>query len=284
MLRRVVNSYQHHTKPTKVFVSAYASYLSIWNLDFLRLVLLTILLASKHINHSNALCRLHYSSVPPGSHHPYLHTIVKLHYHNFRPVVWVSQPFIKCSTYFKRQWDIHNSLVNAFATFLLLSYVKLLSVSIDILLPSLLWEPSYACRGPVVFYDGTLDYFGREHLPYAILAITVLLVFTLFPILLLCVYPCGWFQRLLNKYHLQRQALNTFIDAFQGSFKDGTNGTRDCRCFAALFLIIRVVAYLLPGLSLIVLSYSLLVVALLLMGVMLSLFSPYKNSLYIRFS
>ena len=76
------------------------------------------------------------------------------------------------------------------------------------------------------------------------------------------IYPCGWFQRLLNKYHLQRQALNTFIDAFQGSFNDVTNGTRDCRCFAALFLIIRVVTYLLLGLPLIVLSYSLLVDAL----------------------
>ena len=180
--------------------------------------------------------------------------------------------------------QIVNSLVNAFETFLLLSYVKLLSVSIDILLPSLLWEPSYACRGLVVFHDGTLDYCGREYLPY--MPFWPSQFFWCSHSSPSCssvsIYPCGWFQRLLNKYHLQRQALNTFIDAFQGSFNDVTNGTRDCRCFAALFLIIRVVAYLLLGLPLIVLSYSLLVDALLLMGVMLSLFSPYKNSLYTK--
>ena len=33
--------------------------------------------------------------------------------------------------------------------------------------------------------------------------------------------------------------LHAFMDAFQGCYKDGTNGTRDCRYFAGLQLVLR---------------------------------------------
>ena len=39
-----------------------------------------------------------------------------------------------------------------------------------------------------------------------------------------------------------------FMNIFQGCFKDGTEGTKDCRYFAAVYLIIRVVVYLELGL------------------------------------
>ena len=57
-------------------------------------------------------------------------------------------------------------------------------------------------------------------------------------------YPCQCFSRFLNSYHLQRKALQTFMDAFQGCYKDGTNGTKDCRYFSALYPIARVVAFI----------------------------------------
>ena len=137
----------------------------------------------------------------------------------------------------------------AFATFLLLSYVKFLSVSFDILMPTLSWDMENTMQPPVLYYDGTVEYFGKDHvhLPYALLALAVLLVFTFLPILLLCVYPCHCFQRVLNRYHLSSQTLHTFMDTFQGGFKDGTNGTRDCRYFAAVYLIVRVALYISLG-------------------------------------
>ena len=129
--------------------------------------------------------------------------------------------FARC----RRQWDIQNSLLDAFETFFLLSYVKFLSVSFDILMPTFSWDMKSTMQSPVVYYDGTLEYFGLEHLPYALLAFAVLIVFTFCPILLLCVYPCHWFHRCLNTYHLSSPALHTFMDTFQGSYKDGTNGS-----------------------------------------------------------
>ena len=149
-------------------------------------------------------------------------------------------------------------------------------------MPCPIWNTSATLQWPVVYYDGTMEYLGREHLPYAILAISVLLVFTLFPILLLCLYPCRCFQRLLNKCHLQRQLLNTFVDAFQGSFKNGTNGMGDYRYFAAVFLITRVLAYMLLGVSMTLLSNSGLIALLMGVVIILALFSPYTNALYTK--
>ena len=125
-----------------------------------------------------------------------------------------------------------------------------------------------------------MEYFGQEHLPYALLAFTVLIVFTFFPILLLCVYPCRCFHRCLNRYHLSSPALHTFMDTFQGSFKDGTNETRDCRYFSAIYLMTRVVLYLSVGIS--TFNTSTISGVLLVVFVLLAVFQPYKESLYNR--
>ena len=41
------------------------------------------------------------------------------------------------------------------------------------------------------------------------------------------------------------QALHALVETFQGCYKDGTNGTRDCRYFAGLYFILRIVAIIL---------------------------------------
>ena len=63
------------------------------------------------------------------------------------------------------------------------------------------------------YYEGNVKYFGTEHLPFAVLAIAVLLVFNFLPILLFCLYPCRWALRCLNSCYLRHQALHTFMDA-----------------------------------------------------------------------
>ena len=170
--------------------------------------------------------------------------------------------------------------MDAFATFLLLSYVKFLSVSFDILTPTILWDSRGVRQPTVLYYNGMVKYFSREHLPYAILAITVLLVFTLLPILLLCLYPCHCFQRFLNSCHLRNQAVHIFMDAFQGCYKDGTNGTRDCRCFAAIYLITRTAIHLSFAVSSVLFTNSIFIAVLATVVLLLSVFHPYKVKCY----
>ena len=255
------------------FMSIYSSCFSIWNLDFFRLVYTPFCL---HPNTSTLkMLSLDYIiAAYPLALIILTYTLVRLHYHNCTLVVWLWRPFIGCFARCRRQWDIQNSLVDAFATFLLLSYVKFLSASFDILMPTFSWDIESTVQPLVVYYDGTIAYFGKEHLPYALLALAVLLVFTFCPILLLCLYPCRCFQRFLNRYHLSSQTLHTFMDTFQGGFKDGTNGNRDCRYFAAVYLIVRVALYISLGVTIVTFNISMINGVLLLFALLLVMFQP----------
>ena len=86
--------------------------------------------------------------------------------------------------------------------------------------------------------DPHIHYFSPRHLPYVAPAITIIVILGVLLPLLLILYPtcCG------SRYFGGR-VVKTFIEAFQGSYKDGTNGTRDYRAVSALYLVCRVVIW-----------------------------------------
>ena len=101
---------------------------------------------------------------------------VSLH-DRFSIIVWLWSPFYKCFLCLRREWDIRNSLIDAFATFILLSYVKILNTSIDLLAPVTLYsDKSNVVSQLYLNIDGTIEYFGEEHRPYAILAIVMITI------------------------------------------------------------------------------------------------------------
>ena len=148
----------------------------------------------------------------------------------FKPVIWLF-------TRLNYRWNASSSLVEAFATFILLSYVKVINTSFDILMPTQFYNVSGQVVGLYVYYNGSLEYFGRDHLPYAVLAIFMFTTFNLMPLLLLCLYPCRCFQSCLNCCRLNSQVLRTFIDAFQGCYKFEPY---DCRYWATFYLFLRI--------------------------------------------
>ena len=165
--------------------------------------------------------------------------LIELHAHNVRFMVWAWKPFHRCFARFRQQWNIKTSVIDAFATFLLLSNIKLLSLSTDLLTPTYVYSMNGSVVDIYLYYDASIEYFGKKHFPYAILALFVVLTFILFPLLLLLLYPMRCFQQCLGLCGVRWHALHIFIDAFQGCYKDGTNGTRDCRYFAAMYLFLR---------------------------------------------
>jgi len=66
-------------------------------------------------------------------------------------------------------WDICNSLIGAFATFLLLSYIKFLSVSADLLYPTDLYTCTINMNctkfSQRLYYNASIEFFGPQHLP-----------------------------------------------------------------------------------------------------------------------
>ena len=182
---------------------------------------------------------------------------------------------------FRREWNIRNSLVDAFATFFLLSYVKILSVSMDLLMPVPLYDPQGHVQPQLyLFNQGDVAFLSSQHLPYACLAMFFLLIFILLPILLLFLYPCSCFQVCLNRTGCSCQLLHTFIDTFQGHYKNGTNGTRDLRFFSGLYLLLRVVVYASTVLSYQFGSYAYTTIIIAVLSVSVALAQPYKEYIY----
>ena len=148
----------------------------------------------------------------------------------WKPVAWL---MLKAN----RNFGIKRTLIKAFGTFILLSYVKVLNTSVDILMPVQVYNASGTVVGAYTYYNGPLEYFGHEHLPYAFLAIFMFATFNLAPFLLLCLYPCRCFQSCLNCCRLNSQVLRTFMDTFQGCYKFEPY---DCRYFSGFYLFLRV--------------------------------------------
>ena len=247
----------------------------VWNLDFFRtLIPHTICLKVDTLQ----VLALDYSiAFYPLALIVVTYVLIELHAHNFRVIVWTWRPFHRCFARFRQQWDIKTSIVDAFATFLLLSNIKLLSVSFDLLTPTSVYNINGSVVGIYLYYDASIEYFGtKKHLPYAIVAVFVVLIFIIFPILLLLLYPMRWFQRCLGLCRVKWHALPIFIDAFQGCYKDGTNGTRDCRYFAGVYLFVRLIFFILIAITRNAVFYALAVLLLVSVAISLAIVQPYK--------
>ena len=106
----------------------------------------------------------------------------------------------------------------------------------------------------------------------------MLLIFILSPLLLLCLYSCQCFQKCLSKFGWRCHILHIFMDSFQGCYKNGTNGTRDCRYFASVYVFMRILLLGLFALTRSGFYYPLAIVALTLVGISIALFRPYKST------
>ena len=275
--------YIHYTADSTVihyFVLAVATFFGIWNLDFFRYFIPSFCISSD-VSTLYTVALEYVVAIYPLLLTVVIYLCIEMHDRGVRVVVFVWRPFHVCFARFRRRWNPKGSVINAFATFLLLSYSKLLTVSYSLLAVTELYDNRGERVGPaVLYYDASIESFSRQHLPFAVLAICVLLVFVLFPMLLLLLYPMRSFQRCLGYCtRIRWQFLHTFADAFQGCYKNGTNGTRDFRYFAGLYLVFRIVilaAFISPAyyMWLILIPFPVVV------SLLFAYFRPYKNNLF----
>jgi len=92
----------------------------------------------------------------------------------------------------------------------------------------------------ILLVDATVHYLSEEHLPFAIIAILILL-FILLPPFLLIFYPCKIFNRCLNSCHKRRwHALHTFVETFHGCYKNRFTEGKDFRSMSGIYMFIRI--------------------------------------------
>ena len=174
--------------------------------------------------------------------------------------------------------------VKYFSTFLLLAYSKILFVSFNLISATDIYEMdgSLLNGSSHVFYNASIPYLSSEHLPYFILASTVMLFFNVLPLLILFLYPLKIFQKLLRSCKCVRwHPLHAFADKFQGYYKDGTDRSLDYRYFAGIFLLIRITYHLHAVINN---RYSIFVTQVipLVSAALFGILRPYKNDFYNR--
>ena len=149
------------------------------------------------------------------------------------------KPFHKCVAHLRRSWDPRASIINAFSTFLLLNFSKVVIVAAYSLYSTHIVSTNFT-HYHSLYFDPTIRSYSKQHLPYLLCSASCLVVFFLIPTSLLCLYPTKVFRRLLQCCLSLRwqQAVSAFIDTFQGHYKDGTNGTHDYRAASSIHLVI----------------------------------------------
>ena len=227
------------------FIQFFATIYGIWNLDFFRALVPPICLP---LNTMQVFALDYLIAVYPLFLLVCFYALVAAHDRGYRLSERLWRPFLWCSARIRQQWNIRHSLIDAFASFIMLSFIKLVSTSGSFIVGTRIFDIHGAQIGYFMYYDATVEFMGREHLPYFIIAVTVLLTAILFPLLLL-LYPMKLFQVFLNKCHLNSPGLRMLVECFQGYYRDKTDGGWECRYFAVVYPSLRIVGAIMYALT-----------------------------------
>ena len=232
----------------KVVLHGVLTLSSFWNLDFFRHLVPPFCISSR-LTHLHVLFLELISAFYPLLLVILTFACIELHDRNFRPLVILWKPVHKYLVNCRRKLDPKSSVIAAFATFVSLSFSKILVAALLATFPGRMFESNgehtvvkiRSLYDPNIQGNTTAEYWKQlVATPYFIPLLIVLMIVQL-PTLLLLLYPIKAFRRLLtycgsSRYH----AIYVFIDTFQGYYKDGTNGSRDYRAASSISFLLKV--------------------------------------------
>ena len=257
-----------------VFVQILATVYGIWNLDFFRTIIPPICLP---LNSLEILALDYLVAIYPLVLLLVFYALITAHERGIRAVVFLLRPLHHISAGFRRQWNIKRSVIDAFASFIVLSYMKVLNTSADLLVFTDVRDMYGVWKGNYLYIDSSIAFFSPEHRPYAICAVLLLVVVILLPMALLILYPMQCFQKCLNKLGLNSPTLREFMQCFQGYYRDRTDGGVECRYYAVIYPAIRIVGLIAYSITLDVLFFPLLIALLLGAELIIVLVAPYRH-------
>ena len=267
---------------SEVFRKIILTLYGFWSLDFFREVIPPFCVSEK-INGLHSIALQYLSVVYLLVLTLSVFLVLEMNYRGNRVTMWLWKNVFARLIRVKQNWTLRTSLADSLATFLLLSYTRTITVSFNLIYPASIFDEHGSSVKRVLNFQENWEYFGPEHLPFAVLAIAVLVLLVIIPLLLFIVYPMKCCQRKCDQIGCHQTGLRHFVELFQGCFKDGTEGTSDFRCFSAFYFFFRFsmfishivgfggrprISFLLPGLVLLSASLTILI------------FRPYKKNLY----
>ena len=277
-LLKIVLYYLSQAKIFHIFkfpIQAILALYGIWNLDFFRVNVLPDVCINVIPLHILVLDYL--IAIYPMLLMATVYTITELYGFGFRPLLYMWKPFHHFFARFRRQWGIQTTIMDAFVTFFFLSTTKLLSVSFGLLMATKTFTRDGKVHSWTLYYNPNIEYFGREHLPYALLAIGILTVFIAFPTSLLCCYQCKVYKVCLTCCQIRGRTLDEFINNFQKYYKDGSNGKFEYRWFAGFFIFLKSLGYMIYALYPSQLFFFLVIPLLIIGAAAIVILEPYKE-------
>ena len=219
----------------------------IWNLDFGRHIVPPFCV-SETLNTYHALLLDYITGFYPMLLILVTYILIKLHSHNFKLIVALWTPFNRCFSKVRRTWNPQASIMNAFATFLILSFTKVLFISFYTIQTVTVTMLNGTFYSEQLYYYPTISASSQNYFPFIVLAYSLTTIFVYIPIILLCCYQFKYFKRALFCCCSKRRLVaDLFMDTFQGYYKDGTNGTYDWRFLSGLYPLLLAVT--LPALN-----------------------------------
>ena len=251
------------------------SLFSIWNLDFFR-ALYPPFCIHPQVGSLGVLALDYLTAVYPFLLICITYCCVKLHNY-FRIVQWMLKPFLRCCSYFRKEWQIRQTLIETLATFIVLSYVKILSISFELLCPTNIFDMNGEKSISFLYSSGSVEIFKGEHIPFAMLAIFMLIVFNIMPLVLLCLYPTNCIQKVMNSCNCRWQTLHIYMDIFLGCYRAKPTL---CKYFSVLYLFLRVTNIIVLATTLNSFYYPLAAVFALVATALVTIVQPYESHLY----
>ena len=214
---------------------------------------------------------------------------IELHDRNFRMIVFLWRPFHRCFVQLRRGWDTKNDLIDVFASFLLLSFVKILYQTV--IMFSTTRPATFSLSGEYLYYsyvsdiDNSIPITSAKYIIAVISALVICIIFNLLPILLLVLYPFGRFRKMLSKLRLDRISLTIFTEKFHCCYRDGLDGKRDMRYFSGIHYFLVIPLLLCPTLMSNIFKFNRLFTSgtiVLLTALVIVLCRPYKKDVHER--
>ena len=167
------------------------------------------------------------------------YALIKLHSKNFKLIVVLWRLSSRLFVRFYRAWDPRSAMIQAFASLFFLSYTKLSYF----IWGSFAWCTSRTADGHettyILYIDPNVPYLSTKHTVLMIFAATVGIFFVLPPLLIFLLYPTSFYRKISDRISpMWRIRIQTYVEQFYGSVKDGTTATRDYRLLSTLFLFV----------------------------------------------
>ena len=214
--------------------------------------------------------------------------LIQLHFYNFKPIVTLWRPLHRLLKKFHKNWELNASLIQAFSSIFFLSYAKINFIIFQTLQYTTLTTEESKVTNSLAYIDPTVLYASKKHI-YTIMFSAFVAIFLYFPpILLLIIYPTSLYRKISGRIRPRwRIGIKTYVETYQGCYKDSTNGTRDYRAMSGYSLIVPEISVLMLQIISIEDSftvdnnlpqYSTLIIVMVFI-ILCSLLQPYKQKI-----